>query len=127
MDKALRPCPFCGWPATYKEANLTEGFWKVRCTNIVCPIDPSTIAFMDKEHAADAWNNRCGDWKHVSVDPPETDDNIYVYTESGNYGVAWYDPETGVWDSYDDSLSFDPFLYWHPLPKIPNADQEDNT
>ena len=47
----LKPCPFCGAPAQYKELG---GRWAVECT-MHCA---ATRIMADKKKVAEAWNRR---------------------------------------------------------------------
>lgn len=52
MDEIkLKPCPFCGAPAQYKELG---GRWAVECTRHCA----ATRIMADKKKVSEAWNRR---------------------------------------------------------------------
>lgn len=66
MKVLLKPCPFCGNPATVREALQKERpewsgsygeWWIVECSNEYCLMHPK-ISFPDKHGAVAVWNTR---------------------------------------------------------------------
>ena len=62
----VKPCPFCGNPATVREASQEERpkwsgtygeWWIVECSNEYCLIHPN-ILFPNKREAVSEWNIR---------------------------------------------------------------------
>ena len=59
----VKPCPFCGNPATVREALQEERpkwsrkWWIVECSNRYCLMHPK-ISFSDKRIAVSEWNTR---------------------------------------------------------------------
>ena len=52
----LRPCPHCGSEATITMYPIG---YAVECMNFRCPNpDPTSICYLTKEAAAEAWNHR---------------------------------------------------------------------
>lgn len=49
----LKPCPFCGSPAQFKELS---GRWAVECTRHCA----ATRIMGDKKKVAEVWNRRAG-------------------------------------------------------------------
>jgi hypothetical protein len=61
----LKPCPHCGSEATiaihpiYTLVGRTVKLYTVECMNFRCPNpDPTSICYLTKEDAAEAWNHR---------------------------------------------------------------------
>ena len=74
----VKPCPFCGNPATVREASQEERpkwsgtygeWWIVECSNEYCLIYPK-ISFPNKREAVSEWNIRRGA-NSFTYDPQE--------------------------------------------------------
>ena len=63
----LKPCPHCGSEATITEypiVGTTVSLYTVQCMNFRCPNpDPTSICYLTKEAAAEAWNKEDGEDK----------------------------------------------------------------
>ncbi|WP_365755780.1 Lar family restriction alleviation protein [Noviherbaspirillum sp.] len=53
---ALRPCAFCGGPATLSPMPSAQTWWQVRCKDYHC--GGTTWAMDDEDKAVAAWNRR---------------------------------------------------------------------
>jgi len=51
----LKPCPFCGGPATLSSLPHAPTWWRVRCPKYECG---GTTWAMDEAKAISAWNRR---------------------------------------------------------------------
>ena len=60
MKIKLKPCPFCGGEATITMYPIAYSIgYAVECMNFRCPNpDPTSICYLTKEAAAEAWNRR---------------------------------------------------------------------
>ena len=65
MTIELKPCPHCGSEATiaiYPIVGPTVNLYTVECMNFRCPNpDPTSICYLTKEAAAEAWNKEDGE------------------------------------------------------------------
>jgi hypothetical protein len=59
IEKQLKPCPFCGYPAEAVYFNMQAGYRVIRCSNEDCMVD-SHVTFQAGtwEQMRDHWNRR---------------------------------------------------------------------
>jgi len=63
-DVQLKPCPWCGGPASARKAQFGDGGFVVGCSHDgaadpeLCGIAPRSLPFVSAEAAAAAWNAR---------------------------------------------------------------------
>ena len=53
----IKPCPWCGHEAQLETLGPLPKYY-YSCTNLKCPVSPSTDAYRDKKSATRAWNKR---------------------------------------------------------------------
>lgn len=59
LQRDLKPCPFCGGPATLMQMPRASFWWRVRCDSFQC--GGTTWALMGADVAVEAWNRRDGE------------------------------------------------------------------
>jgi Lar family restriction alleviation protein len=55
----ILPCPFCGKKPTMTPTGLVREYgYALRCVNLQCRMNVSTMTFRYEKHAVNAWNKR---------------------------------------------------------------------
>ena len=94
----LKPCPFCGGPATMKIGRHYDGRgeYTPRCQNPKCP-GRITKIWLDKSVAEDIWNNRAPATIATEVnlfDKEEIHHNctvqVWTNTATGQTSIGWW-------------------------------------
>ena len=130
----LRNCPFCG--SSDIERCETVVIW-FSCNNCFA----ETNSRESEQEAADAWNQRQGEWQPIETAPKDGRVLLLGYFNSHgkwrslrgewvsreDIDENWEDPETGTPGWYENSVENDDIpnlwyttpAYWMPLPEPP--------
>ena len=91
MNK-LKPCPFCGSPATMLEEFDVDKWFYIQCSNGLC--SSRSDGWRTKELAIEAWNKRVEPTENNDYDKSETFDNCTVHvlsnTKTGDVSIGWF-------------------------------------
>lgn len=59
--EALKPCPFCGAPASEIREIVLGNVWSVDCSAHMLSHTCSAMSWQSAEHCAEQWNRRAGE------------------------------------------------------------------